>query len=184
MIRYIIAGLILILAPLAVVAHTYAAFDSDDILKTHIISYELNGSRFTYKTPLHHIKDSDLVLPSHQITGPSDIHLVRGPSDSAYPYMIRRSGTAPATDIKSDGYHINGIISKDEADGFNIHYGLEKISLSQNILSRLNAADDPQLKAVWHVRVTGDARFAGLEINGVFEPYQFNRNDVLLGLTQ
>lgn len=184
MMRYIIAGLVLLLTPLAVVAHTYASFNSDNVLKTPILSYDLNGTQFTYKTPFHHIKNSDLVLPSNKIIGASDIHLIRGPENSAYAYMIRRDRTAPVTDIRSDGYNINGIVSKHEAEGFDIRYGLEQLSLSQNILSRLNAAADPQLKAVWHVRVTGDVRFAGLEINGVFEPYQFSRKDVLLGLTQ
>lgn len=171
-------------APLAAAISHYTPQTSDNVIKTTITEYQINGQLLTYSVPLNNINSEDLSLPIGKGLKKALIHLTAGPDNTVYPYLITPKGDVPSNHLKGHGFFINGDIINASETSYHIRYNNEKIALPQAMIDQILMIDNAPLNAIWHVRANGTPRFAGLEIDGDFIPYQFSLNSALAGLTQ
>lgn len=183
MIRYLTVLIILLGVPFAAAFYHYMP-QSDYVVKTPITHYELKGNHIQYQTSFNEISSRNLVKPFTSDTTRVDIHVMNGPNDSAYPYIIMTQGTNSTADIQTDAFYLNGRIVQKSDERFDIEYDVESLRLPERIVARLSESKPASFKAVWHVRKNGHTRLAGFEINKKAYPYQFKLKDVLVGLTQ
>ena len=183
MIRYLTVLMTLLGVPFMAALYHYMPQD-DYVVKTPITHYELRGVHISYQTAFNEISSHDLVKPFYKEAKHVDIHVVNGPNDSAYPFIIMPDGANSTADIQTDAFYLNAHIVQRSNDRFNIEYELESLRLPEQIVSRLSNSKPDNLRAIWHVRKNGHSRLAGFEIDGKTYPYQFNLKDELVGLTQ
>jgi len=182
--RYMFITSLMFGLPLAVVYLHYAPLKTDDTVSLPITTYSLEGSVISYETPLNAIAPNDLVLPVKEGLEKAHIHLKSGPEDSAYPYIITPKGDKLVGGIKAGDFFLAGELLESRPGLYQIRYNNETLALPQKLVEHITSLDEPQLRAVWHIRANGASRLAGLEVNGEFMAYQFSLKDVLFGLTQ
>ena len=187
--KYIIIGLISIGGPLITYFLTYQTSQSDMSVRVPVTSYSLENTLLTYKTTLNSIEKGKLVkTPGLEFDiddkRPANIHLVSGPHQSAYAYMMTNSASAYKSPVDIETYHVKGRVKASQSGDYDVEYGLETITLPVHLSNKIRAMQGTQFKAVWGVRKTGHPYFSGLEIGGEYTPYQFSLKDVLFERTQ
>ena len=186
MIRFILASLCLLGAPVLAFAYHYSPSSYLYTVKTPMVKHSVNYNVLTYSTPLHSLDANALVEPLDiNDLGYVDVHMASGPDQSAYAHLITKSGKiTKSKNQDANSFFLKGKLSSIKENEYEISYGLERLTLPIELSRQLSAAHESPLKAVWHVRSNGEVRVAGFEIDGVFRPYQFSRKDVILVLTQ
>jgi len=184
MLRYVLIILLMLGLPLGAICLHYAPLKADNTVSLPMTTYHLKGPVITYETPLNIITPSDLVLPVKDGLKKAHIHLKSGPGDSAYPYIITPKGDKPIGGIQAGDFFLSGTLMQNQDGHYQIRYNNEILALPQKLVAHITSLDEPQLRAIWHIRANGNSRLAGLDIDGEFMPYQFNLKAVLLGLTQ